>query len=222
MTDSDPKVIEEGYYINNVTEIFQQYPQLINELGLDAIKRIDDSINQESWLKVNMFMGGPETGSSLHCAVGGNFFFNVHGKKRWILIDPKYTRFLRSTPSENFSFVISGLDLQNPEHSSIINDYIPKYEVVLEAGDTLFIPPWWWHYVHNETPFTIGCAVRDHTVYWQSVYNNPMFMFMSPYIYKLNPMLLKCVEFIKGRDYLLETSMKSDKYIMKDLAGIKE
>jgi hypothetical protein len=206
-------------YINNITEIFSKHPELIKDLNLNNISKIDESINEDTWLKVNLFMGGSGTGSSLHCAVAGNFFFNVYGKKKWILIDPMYTKYLKSTPSENFGFVISGYDIENIEQLGKLNEIIPKYEIVLEPGDVLYVPPWWWHYVHNETDFTIGCAVRDHTIYYQSIYNNPMFMLMSPYIYKLNPLFLKIVEFFKGRNYMLKKSMESDKYIMKHLTG---
>lgn len=206
-------------YINNVTEIFNKHPSLIEDLEINNISKIDDSINEKTWLKVNMFMGGPGTGSSLHCAVGGNFFFNIHGKKKWILIDPIYTPYLKTTPSENFGFVISGYDIENLNEFGKLNQIIPKYEVILEPGDVLYVPPWWWHYVHNETDFTIGCAIRDHTVYMQSIRNNPMFMFMSPYIYKLNPIIIKIIEFFKGRKFLLRKSMESDKHIMKHLTG---
>ena len=210
---------KESFYINNVTEIFMHHPNLISDLNIDCLKKIDDSIDENSWYKVNMFMGGPETGSSLHCAVGGNFFFNIYGKKKWILIDPCYSKYLRSTPSEQFGFAISGYDIEDNRQVAKLNDVIPKYEVILEPGDMLYIPPWWWHYVHNETNFTIGCAVRDHTVYWQSIKNNPTFMLMSPYIYKLNPLFLKVAEWLKGREFLLKKSMESDKYIMHHLAG---
>jgi hypothetical protein len=207
-------------YINNVMEIFDKHPELVKHLELNNILKIDDSINEETWLKVQLFMGGPGTGSSLHCAVGGNFFFNIYGKKKWILIDPKYTMYLQSTPAEKFGFVISGYDIENVEQFGILNKLIPKYEVILEPGDVLFVPPWYWHYVHNETDFTIGCAVRDHTVYKQGFQNNPLFMLLSPYFnLKLSPLFLKTVEFIKGRNFLLRESAKSDKQIMKHLTG---
>lgn len=206
----------ERLYINNVTKIFVDHPELIDDLELNRIKEVDNSINEKNWLKVNMFMGGRDTGSSLHCAVAGNFFFNIHGKKKWILIDPKYSRYLKSTPSKSFEFVISGDDMENP---SEILRRIPKYEVILEPGDVLYNPPWWWHYVHNETDFTIGCAVRDHTVYRQSFKNNLFYMLMTKYPVRLNPVFLWLLEKIKGYKYILGCSMDSDKYVINNLTG---
>lgn len=205
---------EETLYLNNITQIFASHPELADHLELNHLQRLDNYLDANHWLKINLFMGGPDTGSSLHCAVGGNFFFNVYGQKRWILIDPNYSKYLRSTPSKRFAFVISEYDIENP--SDILNR-IPKYEVVLEPGDVLFNPPWWWHYVKNVTDFTIGCAIRDHNVYWQSWKNNPMYMAFSPYTYSLNPWILWLLEKVKGRDYLRKLGLSSDKYIVNYL-----
>ena len=216
LKDSIKDMLEgkEILYVNNVTQIFHDYPNLVDELNLDTLKTAEPKISPKTWLKINMFMGGPGTGSSLHCAVGGNFFFNVHGRKKWVLIHPKYSKFLKSTPSKDFEFVISGYDMEN---QSEILKKIPKYEVILEPGDVLYVASWWWHYVKNMTDFTIGCSVRDHSAYWQSFKNNPMFMLMSPYPIRINPLILKLAKLIKGREYLLESSMKSDQDIVHNL-----
>ena len=209
---------KETLYVNNVTQIFHDHPNLVDELELDRLQKVEPKISPETWLKINLFMGGPETGSSLHCAVGGNLFFNVTGRKKWVLIHPKYSKFLKSTPSQDFEFVISGYDVENP---SEILKKIPKYEVILEPGDVLYVASWWWHFVKNMTDFTIGCAVRDHSAYWQSFKNNPMYMWMSPYPINLNPLLLKLAKLIKGRDYLLNRSMRSDQDIVHNLTNYK-
>jgi hypothetical protein len=41
--------------------------------------------------------------------------------------------------------------------------YCPVYTSVLEPGDVLFNPPWWWHSIKNITPKTVGIATRWHT-----------------------------------------------------------
>ena len=201
-------------YINNVTSIFSDCPELLEDLELDQLKIIDDKINLDTVLKVNLFMGPENTGSSLHCAVGGNFFFNIYGHKRWLLIDPKYTPYLSSTPAHDFSFVISGEDAENP---SELLQKIPRYEIVLEPGDVLFNPPWWWHAVHNED-FTIACAVRDHTCYSQSWYNNSTFMMNSSYWWRLNPWFMSLIKYIKGHNWMLQESLKSDQHVADTMA----
>jgi oxalate decarboxylase/phosphoglucose isomerase-like protein (cupin superfamily) len=41
--------------------------------------------------------------------------------------------------------------------------YCPVYTAVLEEGDVLFNPPWWWHSIKNISDTTIGVASRWHT-----------------------------------------------------------
>lgn len=204
-------------YINNVTSIFMDNPTLVDDMSLDIIKRTGSQLNKNTWKMINFFMGEKGTGSSLHCAAGGNFFFNIHGKKKWILIDPKYYMFLKSTPAKDLSFVISGRDMEDP-HDNVLTA-LPKHEIILEPGDVLYNAPWWWHYVKNESDFTIGCAVRDHFTYWQSFYNNWMFMCMSSLTYRMNPWILKMVEKYHGKDYIINNSMKADTNITKHLSN---
>ncbi len=203
-------------YINNVTSIFVAHPELIKDLNINILKRLGSNITNLTWLKVNLFMGGPGTGSSLHCAGAGNYFFNVYGKKKWVLIDPIYTKFLKSTPAKDLSFVISGRDIED-KNDEVLSK-IPRYEFTLEPGDILYNPPWWWHYVKNESDFTIGCAIRDHETYWQSWKNNYMFMAMSTLKYRMNPWMLKLAEMVYGREEMVKLSMTSDRDIMNSLS----
>ena len=200
-----------GGYINNVTSLFVDRPELVDDLELHRLRHITSSVNESNWLKLNMFMGGSGTKSSLHCAAAGNFFHNICGRKKWTLIEPRFSKFLGPTPSKNFSFVIS-------EHAHIPKD-LPRYEVVLEPGDVFFNPPWWWHKVENLDDFTVGVAVRDHQTYWQSWANNPLYMMLSPYVYRLHPFVLWLADKLYGRAYLVDESMKSGTHVNECLSG---
>lgn len=215
-TVDDPK---KTMYINNVTSIFMDNPTLVDDMALTRLKLTGSKLNKNTWKKINLFMGKKSTGSSLHCAGGGNFFFNIHGNKKWILIDPKYYMFLESTPAKDLSFVISGRDIEDSNDKVLAA--LPKYEIILEPGDVIYNPPWWWHYVRNESDFTIGCAVRDHYTYWQSFYNNWMFMSMSSLTYRMHPLVLKIAEMYYGNDYIISKSMVSDKDIIGHLSNSK-
>ena len=37
---------------------------------------------------------------------------------------------------------------------------IPNVEIVVEAGDLLYFPAFWWHEVHNEGKLNLGCGLR--------------------------------------------------------------
>jgi len=198
-------------YTNNVTSLFMDHPALINDLQLNTLCRVTESVDDTNWFKLNFFIGGAGTKTSMHCAAAGNFFHNIYGRKRWTLIHPKYSKFLGPIPSKDFAFVIS--------EKTKIPSAIPRYEVVLNAGDVLYNAPFWWHRVENLDNFTIGVAVRDHQTYWQSWNNNPLFMAMSPYWYSLAPPVIWLATKIFGRDKIVRYSMESGTFVNRELSS---
>lgn len=200
-----------AYYINNVTSVFADKNGLRKDLGLFRLKTLDTGVSNETMLKENVFIGSMGTQSWWHRAAGGNFFMQVTGKKRWELIDPRFSKNMRGTPARDFAFEISGAT--EDEISTL-----PRYEIVLHPGDILYIPAWWWHRVKTEAS-GIGCALRDHTAYRQMFQNDPMATMLSPYWWRLNPWLLKAVERIKGRDWMRQQSLKSEDSVNESIAG---
>ncbi|XP_041969130.1 HSPB1-associated protein 1 [Aricia agestis] len=87
---------------------------------------------------------------------GFNVVAQVHGKKRWILFPPE-TPGLRPTrvPYEESS-VYSELNFYCPSEISDFNGLSGGYMVELCAGDALFVPKGWWHYVQNLDPLNIS------------------------------------------------------------------
>ena len=60
------------------------------------------------------------SGSGLHCANTTNFFYNIHGKKHWLLIHPKYSPYLKPVISKNGVFAISKLNCFSSEDALIV------------------------------------------------------------------------------------------------------
>ena len=205
---------DDSLYINNITKLFSEHPELVDDLDLDRIERmLGIPINEQTWLKLNIFMGLKNTRSSLHCAAGGNVFCLVEGgKKEWTFISPEYAPYLRTTPAKDFSFVISGYDMVAGDS---VLDKIPRYRCVLEKGDALYNPAWWLHDVSNTDGFTIGVAIRDHTAYTQCFTNSSIFTWMSSYWWRLNPLFLGLVRNVIGVEKMREKSLKSDKHVVE-------
>ena len=105
-----------------------------------------------------LFFGGKGTGTTFHCAMKSNFFFNIKGRKKWTFIDPKYSKYMKGALSNSALFVVSKHDYF--KNKSLL-DNVPKYEIILEEGDVLFNPCWWWHCVENLSKYTIGVANRS-------------------------------------------------------------
>jgi Cupin-like domain len=172
--------IEQGgsNYVSNVSEFLQTNPELVEELEITGlIKDIKkySKFSRFNYLFSQIFMGNSHSVSALHCAIGTNLFVNVFGRKTWYLIHPKYTRLLKPHLNQYGLFAISEQDIFNPDD---ISQKIPHISITLDPGDVLFIPPWWWHAVRNESELTIGVANRidiEHQAYLSS---NRLFTFL--------------------------------------------
>jgi Cupin-like domain len=149
----------EKTYINNVSRIFGLHPELVDDLELEHIEPAT-GVDMKNATNVNqLFFGGKGTGTSLHSAITGNFFVNIKGRKHWYLIDPIHTNYMLPSMSRTGLFAVSHLDICGAKKGDYALN-IPRYEVVLEEGDVLYNPPWWWHAIANESDYTIACANR--------------------------------------------------------------
>lgn len=165
-------------YINNLTKIFADHPKLLRDLEFNRVlKVLPTGETTDCFDVINLFMGGKGTGSTMHSAFAGNFFCNIVGRKKWTLIDPKYTKYLLPMPAHPFIYSDVYYDPGDPERGQFTRR-LPTFEVTLEPGDVLFNGPWWWHYVTNLDDFTVGCAVRRGKMAADYA-NNAIFTMMS-------------------------------------------
>jgi hypothetical protein len=106
-----------------------------------------------------LFLGGDGSRTHLHCAATGNLFVMVEGRKRWRLYPATAAAALRTTASRgNYHYSYADTDrLDDPEHPAL--RHLDGWEVTLEPGDVLFVPPFMWHEVVNVGE-TIGMSYR--------------------------------------------------------------
>lgn len=150
------------YYINNHHSIFGPNDFYQNCKG----RQIEELRGSRSLIDQWFISRSKKTGSPLHCANGDNLFLNIKGRKEWHFIHPSYTPIVSPLLSKYAIYAIA--DIENSlfaDWESIYErhpmlKYVPIYKVVLEEGDVLFNPSWWWHSVRNLEDFTIGCATR--------------------------------------------------------------
>jgi hypothetical protein len=112
-----------------------------------------------------LFVGRAGTGTPLHHAANYNMFYMIDGKKQWHFVDP-YDSIMGYPLSifgraANFMFCLFP-DEYNKEAFPLF-EYCPVYSAVLDPGDVLFNPCYWWHAVKNVTPTTVAVASRWHT-----------------------------------------------------------
>ena len=178
---------EDNIYINSNHTILSHFTQLFNDIKQRflllrcILYRIPKHIHI-----ANLFIGyGKNKGSHLHCGGSGNFFTQIKGKKQWTFIDPKYSGLLkgRLSPSGIYGQTLFDMPDQSITTSPEILQHIHRYEVVLEPGDVLWNPPWWWHRIHNVSDeLNIGMAIRLNKVTKLNIQNNLLYT-LSSYTY---------------------------------------
>ena len=145
-------------YVQNTADIFNQCPELEEQLPIDALKEFVGELGTHCGSQ--LFLGGKDTGTGYHCASNFNCFVMVHGEKEWCFVDPIYSAWMYPfmPPSGLFAF--------SPVPAFEASDRLPLYRRIptlvtrLKPGDVLVNPPWWWHAVRNATPSSIGVATR--------------------------------------------------------------
>jgi hypothetical protein len=89
-----------------------------------------------------------------------------YGRKKVVLIDPKYSRLLYKLPFNTHSLV----DLDAPDYEKYPGlKYIEAYECVLEHGDSLFMPSGYWHYItYLDGGFSVSYRRMAHSLAWKA------------------------------------------------------
>jgi hypothetical protein len=126
-----------------------EHPELVEML--DARFRRDVRRFMLTKGATQMFMGNAGTSTELHAAMTNNMFVQVYGQKDWILVHPSHSALCKPVCENSPTF---RSDLSATEVKKL-----PGLHALLQPGDILYLPPFYWHYVMNPT-FSIGVAYR--------------------------------------------------------------
>lgn len=136
--------------------IIKEIPELKLDLNLP---RIVDKMDERF---VFLFFGCKGSVTPLHFDIDMAHVLhtNLYGRKRWVLFAPSESRNLYHHPMTVRSYV----DVNNPDLNKFprMKDIQEGYEVILERGETLFIPSGYWHLVeYPESSFGLSMRVRS-------------------------------------------------------------
>lgn len=141
-----------GFYFNDQIESVSKpllhdlaplAPLLINDPPTFPLENYDHVAKM-----VKLWIGGP-TGlvANLHYDATHNIFHQVSGSKRFTLLSPDKWKYLsvysRLHPSHRQSQIIGN-------RSALVA--LKPFEIVLKPGDTLYLPPFWFHQVETLEP----------------------------------------------------------------------
>ena len=132
--------------------ILDQHPELLNDMGVDWLKSASNNRAKGS-IKHQLFMGGAGTSTQMHCAIGSNLFIQVYGKKQWWIYSNKNSPLLEPIVDRSV-FFRSKASGESPEGNFKKAD---GWTVILEPGDILYNPPFFWHQTRSiDTNIGVG------------------------------------------------------------------
>lgn len=120
--------------------IFREAPELRTDFNIPNI--MDGFVNELPF----MFFGGEGSHVALHYDIDMSHVFlnQIHGRKRVLLFAPDQSRNLYRHPFTVASYV----DLNKPDYDRFpALSRVKGYEVMLQPGETLFMPSGYWHYI---------------------------------------------------------------------------
>lgn len=85
-----------------------------------------------------------------------------YGRKKVVLIDPKYSELLYKLPYNTYSLI----DLDKPDYEKYPGlQYIEVQECILEHGDSLYMPSGFWHYItYVDGGFSVSYRKMAHSL----------------------------------------------------------
>jgi lysine-specific demethylase 8 len=137
--------------------ILYDHPELVDDFDWKWLYKSRNKVSSGKTFQV--FIGGKGTQTSLHCAGEHNLFTQVHGSKHWHLFPPN-SDMLLDPPITRSPYFYSRFDPDSPDFKAFpAAKFLNAWECVLNPGDVLFNPPFWWHQVKNMS-HSIGVGFR--------------------------------------------------------------
>lgn len=168
----DPKAPQEAETILLKDYIDELEKGSLKYLKLSGLAQKEKSIQEDldlNWLRslkkkfsfgetFFMFIGGKETITPMHNEFPTTVYIQIHGSKKWIIYPPEDRIFLNAITERRPYFFSKYIpNAENKEHK--IGQFARKHEILMEPGDVLIVPPFYWHYVENKSD-SIGVAYK--------------------------------------------------------------
>jgi len=137
--------------------LFDKFPDLKKHINYQNIKKNSIIYNLLSWI------GPKSTITGFHADWAENINIQIKGKKIFYLVSPKYNK--NMYPSGKFERFSTGslVDLKSYDKNKFpLFEESEIIKVILEAGDAIYLPRGWWHYVESLEP-SINVSIH----YWK-------------------------------------------------------
>jgi hypothetical protein len=157
------KAKEDGvnYYIAGASSIFKRRPELAEMIDSPLTRNCSPNVGEDP-INLQLFMGTSGSGSPIHAGFGTNLFRMIVGHKRWWFIPTSETAWLMPSMTAN-GFSMHSAVRMAPIGGNVTDPIVKRlvrYTALLEPGDLLINPPWFWHAIENVDDFTVGVPSR--------------------------------------------------------------
>ncbi|KYQ92309.1 transcription factor jumonji [Tieghemostelium lacteum] len=137
----------------------------LRNFPIDEYPQLKDDVMNESYFNQSIhnliirgiFLGSKDSVTHLHKDTGDNLVAVVKGKKFFILIPPNQESLVSYDKDLEIAYGPSDKKgIQIKDHPSF-SKVQKLYTVIVDEGESIFIPIGWLHYVHN-LDFSVSCS----------------------------------------------------------------
>ncbi|MDZ8066255.1 MAG: cupin-like domain-containing protein [Nostoc sp. DedQUE08] len=134
---------EKFYYLQQQS-IPIEFPEILQDIKLPKY------FDKKLFVDPTIWIGSGGNISPLHYDAMDNLFTQVSNHKRFLLFDPQQTSSLYPFPATSKIPHMSQINIEKPDLDKFPNFQKAKYfECIVELGEILFIPAFWWHQVYS-------------------------------------------------------------------------
>ncbi|MDE1715948.1 cupin-like domain-containing protein [Chromobacterium amazonense] len=145
---------DHGAYITYAA-IYATNPELKNDIApLHELHGfpcwMPSGLRRRLTLRPGFWLGPAGISSPMHFDRHENLNVQIYGRKRWVLFSPRHSADVYYRQSETLPVIFSPIDMTQPDLRKFPRlASAPRHDFVLEAGEILYLPPGWWHFVES-------------------------------------------------------------------------
>jgi len=133
------------YYMMQIP-VREQLAELVDDIRCPAV------IDPDRLRVINFWLSGAGDITALHFDHSNNLLAQIHGRKELTLFPPDQSQYLYPLPFDAPYPHVSRVNFVQPDPGEFpLFSRATPLRFSLEAGDVLFLPPYWWHGVKSST-----------------------------------------------------------------------
>jgi hypothetical protein len=151
-------------YVRNTANLVHAHPELIDELGCLDFRPTADG-PKILFAGAQVFVGvHRKSGTDWHCAGNINVNYQLRGRKKWYFVHPEHSWFMYPVVTDHMMFCASFVpvsgDAAVQDRYLPLYQYCPRMEAIVEPGDILLNPPWYWHAIESLDDVSVSASTR--------------------------------------------------------------